>query len=299
MKQQSRLLSEMKSKMKVLTKENDLLQRQTFCAENMLISDGNVLFYTGLPNIITFKALLSYFEPKAKRLTYWEGCDTTRRSHFTKGPSRKLNIENELFAVLVRLKLGPLVEDIASRFKISCAQFSKMFNTWIRFLSIELDHLFPYPSMEQVRALMPESFNRFPNTRIILDCTEIFIQKPSVLKAQRQTWSSYKHRNTYKALIGIAPLYGGAASDKFIINDCGILDYIEPDDNVMADRGFEIADELSRKGASLDIPPFRNGNFQLSAQQVEVTRRIAEVRIHVERAIQRIKTCHILDGTMP
>ncbi|XP_071124255.1 uncharacterized protein [Mytilus edulis] len=158
-----------------------------------------------------------------------------------------------------------------------------------------------------VRAIMPESFNRFPNTRIILDCTEIFIQKPSALKAQRQTWSSYKHRNTYKALIGITPdgtvsfvssLYGGAASDKFIINDCGILDYIEPGDNVMADRGFEIADELSKKGASLNIPPFRNGNFQLSAQQVEVTRRIAEVHIHVERAIQRIKTFHILDGTM-
>jgi hypothetical protein len=73
---------------------------------------------------------------------------------------------------------------------------------------------------------MPESFHKFPRTRVILDCTETFTQKPSALQAQRETWSSYKHRNTYKALVGITPdgtvsyvsqLYGGAASDKFIV----------------------------------------------------------------------------------
>jgi hypothetical protein len=73
---------------------------------------------------------------------------------------------------------------------------------------------------------MPESFHKFPRTRDILDCNETFTQKPSALQAQRETWSSYKHRNTYKALVGITPdgtvsyvsqLYGGAASDKFIV----------------------------------------------------------------------------------
>ncbi|VDI79135.1 Hypothetical predicted protein [Mytilus galloprovincialis] len=81
----------------------DLLQSPE---TDILFRKYAVPFNTRLPYIIIFKALLSYLEPKAKRLTYWEGCDTTRRSHFTKRPSRELNIENARFAVLVRLKLG-------------------------------------------------------------------------------------------------------------------------------------------------------------------------------------------------
>ena len=96
----------------------------------------------------------------------------------------------------------------------------------------------------------------------------------------------------------VSSLYGGTASDKFIVQDSGVLDLLEPGDNMMADRGFEIEVNLNRRGATLNIPPFRNQHFQLSCEQVEATRRIAEVRIHVERAIQRIKTFHILDKTM-
>lgn len=35
--------------------------------------DKNAQFYTGLPNIATFKALFSYFEPKASEMTHWQG----------------------------------------------------------------------------------------------------------------------------------------------------------------------------------------------------------------------------------
>lgn len=308
LKQHQKLISELNSKVKVLAKETACLNRRLFCVENLMTCDEKAQFYTGLPNIATFKALFSYFEPKASEMTYWQGNETTVRTHKNKGPSRKLSLENEFFAVLVRLKLGLLVEDIANRFDISVSLFSKIFNTWIRFLCLELELLFPYPCREKVQSLMPDSFSKFPNTRIILDCTEIPIQKPLALKAQRETWSSYKHRNTYKALVGITPdgtvsyvssLYGGAASDKFIVQNSGVLNLIEAGDNIMADRGFDIDVELNKRGASLNIPPFRNQNFQLSSEQVETTRRIAEVRIHVERAIQRIKTFHILDKTMP
>ena len=40
---------------------------------------------------------------------------------------------------------------------------------------------------------------QFPNTRIILDATEIMINKPGKVNDQRCTWSSY---NTLKAMIG-------------------------------------------------------------------------------------------------
>ena len=49
----------------------------------------------------------------------------------------------------------------------------------------------------------------------------------------------------------MSTLFGSAASDKFIVNNSGVLDLIEPGDNVMADRGFEISEELTKRGAFL------------------------------------------------
>lgn len=54
-----------------------MFDRRLFCVENLMTCDENAQFYTGLPNIATFKALFSYFEPKASEMTYWQGNETT------------------------------------------------------------------------------------------------------------------------------------------------------------------------------------------------------------------------------
>ena len=40
---------------------------------------------------------------------------------------------------------------------------------------------------------------------IIIDCFEIFIERPSNLQVRAYTWSNYKHKNTAKVLVGIIP----------------------------------------------------------------------------------------------
>lgn len=54
----------------------------------------------------------------------------------------------------------------------------------------------------------------------------------------------------------------------------------------MADRGFDIEGDLIVKGKN--IPPFLQGKQQLEEGELVVTRRIASLRIHVERALERI-----------
>ena len=83
--------------------------------------------------------------------------------------------------------------------------------------------------------------------------------------------------------------YGGRASDKFITMNSGILDYLRPGDEVMADRGFLIRDLLFERRVKLVLPAFTRGGSQLTEEQVTATRRIANVRIHVERAIRRLR----------
>ena len=66
----------------------------------------------------------------------------------------------------------------------------------------------------------------------------------------------------------------------------------------MADRGFDIADILLSR-ATLNIPPFKGGKDQLNSEETDETAKIAAGRIHVERAVGRIKNYHILDGNCP
>ena len=93
--------------------------------------------------------------------------------------------------------------------------------------------------------------------------------------------------------------WGGRASDKVITQRCGILKYFEYGDLVLADRGFNISDELAICGAHLSIPAFTKGRDQLSSCEIEKTRQLANVRIHVERVIGQLKNLKILQGVLP
>lgn len=86
---------------------------------------------------------------------------------------------------------------------------------------------------------------------VIVDCFEIPIERPSSHKARALTWSHYKHRNTAKYLIGIAPQvpvtfisrgWCGRSSDKLIAENCGILKNLQDGDCILLDRGFTIVD---------------------------------------------------------
>ena len=97
----------------------------------------------------------------------------------------------------------------------------------------------------------------------------------------------------------MSSLYPGCISDQQLTKKSGLLDLLEKGDSVMADRGFNIQDELTPLGVRVNIPPFLKGKTQLEAEELVETRRIASLRIHVERAMERIKNYHIFDRTLP
>lgn len=96
-----------------------------------------------------------------------------------------------------------------------------------------------------------------------------------------------------------SPGQGGLASDRKIVEDCGILDKFERNDTCMADRGFNIQDMLLSKEVKLVIPPFTKGRAQFVKGKIEETSTIARARIHIERVIGRIKDFRILNTRVP
>lgn len=205
------------------------------------------------------------------------------------------------------IKQGLTGRFLADVFGVSNTLVNKIFVTWTAFLSLELQHLIHWPTRAQIRKCLPRSFKNYPNTRVVIDCTEFQLEKPKTTTAQIQTWSEYKQRNTLKALVGISPsgaftfvskLWSGNISDKEITKQSGFLNLLEPGDDVMADRGFRIRDYCTERGCTLNIPPFSKGR-PLTSKQVTRTRRIAPARIHVERAIERLKNFHFLQKVIP
>ena len=78
-----------------------------------------------------------------------------------------------------------------------------------------------------------------------------------------------------------------------------LVDVCEEGDSIMADKGFLISDLTTPKAVGLIIPPFKRKNRQLTPREVTATHDIANVRIHLERQMERIKNFRIVQGIMP
>ena len=158
---------------------------------------------------------------------------------------------------------------------------------------------------------MTEVFKRTnPSTRCILDCKELYCQRPFSLSTQISLYSHYKSHITYKGLIRgsssgsitfVSQLHDGSISDKEIVRKSGILEkeLWSPGDSVMADRGFTIESDLKELNVDLNIPSLLGGRAQLTAAEVKESQTIASGRIHVERPIQRVKKFKLIRKEMP
>jgi len=87
----------------------------------------------------------------------------------------------------------------------------------------------------------------------------------------------------------VSKCYEGSISDRKLVEVSGLLENLEPGDEVMADKGFQIQDLLAPLGVRLNVPPFLSGSSQMPESDVIQTRKIAHLRVHVERAIGRVK----------
>ena len=135
----------------------------------------------------------------------------------------------------------------------------------------------------------------------------VFIQKPKIPSSQKITWSSYKHWNTAKLLVGITPtgfiffiplLWTGSISDKEIVKESGLLNLLEEGDAVMADKGFLMRDILAFKKVYLISPAYCKGP-RLPVKETMHTHCVSSLPTYVERNILKLKQFRTLSGVIP
>lgn len=308
---------------KSVAEQGTEVDRPTLTYEDIKDNDDKVLFYTGIPNSNIFEALFDEIKADAADNTGRKQTMSDRKKNDSEkvdengnlifvnevGRPRILRLIDEFLLVLMRLRLGLLLEDLADRFRISVTTCGTIFNKWIDYLDVQFEFLVKWPSRVINKETMPQSFQcKYPNCRVIIDCTEIRTETPTSLQLKSAMYSDYKSHMTFKALVGINPagvvtfvsdLYAGSISDKQITILSGLIDLCEEGDAIMADKGFVISDLTTPKGIELIIPPFKRKKQQFTKKEVSQTKDIANLRIHVEREMERIKNFRILQGVMP
>lgn len=210
-----------------------------------------------------------------------------------------------ILITLKKIKLNESFSILALQFGYTQSTISRIFTKTLRSLAEKMKELIVWPDQSKIVMHLPISFRaRYSNVVSIIDCLEIEIEKPSDAVHQSLTWSQYKGCNTLKYLISCTPDglvnfisegYGGRASDVTIVENCGYLDKLAPNTAVMADRGFKnIAHILHAKRCVLIRPPSVSKTQSSSKDEVKESKRIAALRIHVERVISRLREYKML-----
>ena len=172
-----------------------------------------------------------------------------------------------------------------------------------------------FPSKE-IRRFLPRVFKTIKGIRCSVNCTEFRVETSRNFTRQGNTYSSYKHANTFKCLIAVTPnggscfvsdLYEGDIPDVQIFgHSCCSKFWTEWHFKARwTTRCYSSGQGIycPRSGSpSLSIYPnscFFERKRQPKCSWGTCTRKIAKARAHVERFNQRLKQFKLVGRTIP
>lgn len=288
------LKSTIEALIKLIEKLQDKLKSYQINIEFFKNDDRKTLYYTGLPKFVLLETLINKLSPYVDR-----------KEH------NVLEKSQMIILTLMKLRLGLQFMDLAYRFGVSNQTASRAFYSCVNVMYFKMKGMVYRPPKKEVIDTMPDCFKNNFGDQVshIIDCLELFIEAPYHFDTRIQCWSEYKHHYTLKYLVSITPQgmfefiskgFGGRANDMLVTTTCNFLDILEPNDLILADKGFNMHDVFKMRGVELEIPAFVCNQQQLHPLAVENTRKIANVRIHVERCIGLLRRKYlILHRTIP
>lgn len=107
---------------------------------------------------------------------------------------------------LTKLKTGMTFRALSVVFSVHRTTISDIFFSLLTTLCKATAGLVPWINRDIVQSSMPNCFREeFPDTRVVIDCTEFRMEIPGAIDERIYSYSHYKHGFTVKVLIGIAP----------------------------------------------------------------------------------------------
>jgi hypothetical protein len=244
---------------------------------------------------------------------YWvEGNDPKK----AKRETSKMSLKNQIFLTLVVLRTGMTMKIAAIVQGVGETTMRKYFTRSIDILRHALADEVINWNQKHVREMCPEAWKEALGTdaiRYVLDSTNIDVQVPGNLQAQRELYSSYYSTTCVKINASVSPTgfcnyisracVGSISDDNITRNDFFSkkgTGFFEPGDKIMADKGYVLRAECAALLMELIMPPRKRRNvWYFSLAHLALTKLIANKRIHVERLMRRLKLWRILGKNWP
>ena len=148
---------------KELSSLKDQMAKYIFSPEALQKDPIKLKLYTGLPDWTVFSGLLMLVAPA-----------------FPEKTSSKLSAFQRILMFLMKVRLNLHDEDLAYHFNVHNSTVSRNFHRVLDVMDIKLKHLIIWPERSVLKPTMPTCFRQhFSNCSVIIDCTEIFIERPT------------------------------------------------------------------------------------------------------------------------
>eukprot|EP00079_Xenopus_tropicalis_P028147 XP_012822893.1 PREDICTED: uncharacterized protein LOC101732849 isoform X2 [Xenopus tropicalis] len=253
----------------VKSKETDR-DESTFCLKSIKNESKWVRFYTGFDGYEQLSNFLGFLTADPNL------CTGKIRRRTEVGPQNALSLEDQLFLVLTRLRLGLLLQDLAFRFRVSESTVSRYWLNWTELLHARLTQVPVLYSMRYLDLFEPKRLEQYQGlTCTVMDCTDLFFEVQA--KDRSKPASNHPCRNHY-----LRRGYAIASPNGFITFSSslpfGIATKImdgQPQEELHGDIM-----------PSLQFPPFmQNDPVQLTQEQHGMSRQVLSLLSLIDKAL--------------
>ena len=147
-------------------------------------------------------------------INYWTSKDCPAMENARTGPKTDFSSREKRFICLLRLRRGFTLKTLAALLstperKIDPSYVPKIFITFLQLMYVTFRDMqqFMFPQRAQLSRFLPKGFKTMRKIQCIVDCTEFRLECSRNFARQGNTFSSYKHTNTFKCLIAVTPCY--------------------------------------------------------------------------------------------
>ena len=215
--------------------------------------------------------------------------------------SKLLTDKHKLFYILFYCKCYPTFDVAGLLFDIDRAQACRWTHRLMPILTAALgkEMVLPERKLEDIA----EFRTKFPEVdKVMLDGTERPIQRPQDKDEQKSHYSGKKKQHT-KSYLGVSDKdkrilllskgYPGSRHDKGIHNEEDVVGEIPDEVRVLVDLGFQ---GLQKEYDNISIGHKKPKGGELTAEQKEENKKIAQERIPCEHAFGGVKRYRVIAG---
>ncbi|KAL5012450.1 hypothetical protein ScPMuIL_011001 [Solemya velum] len=279
-----------------LQQKLEKLQKQIvgkkWSVDRIKFNDDKTRFYTGLPSWSAFLSLFSIVEQDVTEVKceYHDPMDT--------GDQYDLTLSDELFAVLVTLKLGLYREEVADCFAIKLEKFDEIFSVWVFCLYNKLEQWGAKMSIlnKVVDRVVPSIVQNTSNLKIILCWLKLTFKLSSSPNCEVK-------ESVYKVLTGLNPqgnfifssgIWVLKAEGLMVAVSSGILELLDDGDTIIVPSDIDIDNAVHSKSVkSITLPYDKEEVIRTADEQTQ------SVYSFIQQSMDRLKGFKIIDKIIP